>query len=260
MQKSIPLLVMLLLACSLLPACNNKDGETASGPGFACGRVTNQLGQPLEGADIVVSNVFNHNKTMKTVTGKNGVYCIALPGDAEAGDWTVSGYYRMLHNGEEFILDLASDSCVSFSTGTGGVVNFVLKQKGRQASGGPGAQGVFFGGVISCYPGDGADMSNVTISIKPLQPLIDGSIAKTEILKPEPDADLSWVVNVPIGLYEINAREGNTTLYLRDYTNDIPDTNVITLVRRFEPCPLNGARYWIKFDVLRDNSAMQNGL
>lgn len=252
MNTYLRLLIMLLFASNLLPGCGKRNGGSPSGPGFASGRVTNLQGQPLKGAEIIVSNVFNYRKTLKAVTGENGQYSIALPADPESGDFTVSGNYTITHHGREYILELEGDARIPFSTSKGAVVNFVLKQTGRQPPGGPGAPGCFFGGVISCYPGDGADMSKVTITAKPLQPLIDGSIAPVQILRPEPDADLSWVINLPLGLYEISAREGNAMLYLRDYTENIPDANVSTLVRGFERCPVNVARYWIKLDVLKN--------
>lgn len=243
---------MILIAGLLLPRCDKPGGRGASGPGFASGIVTNLLGQPVKGAEIFVRNVFSNYRTLKAVSGEAGQYSIALPADTEEEAWMVSAQYKMTYNGKEYTLSLDTDAAMPFSTGTGGVVNFTLKQSGRQTSGGPGIPARFFGGIISCYPGDGADMSKVVITVKPLQPLIDGSMAQTQVLKPELEADLSWVVNVPIGLYEISAREGNTMLYLRDYTRDIPDANVPALVRPFEPCPVNGAGYWIKFDVLKN--------
>lgn len=252
MKKQMRLLILLLYTGSLLQGCDKQDGEEATGPGFVSGRVTNVQGQPLQGAEIVVRHVFSHQTMLKAVTGKKGKYSIALPAEQERDEWTVNGNYKLIYDGKEYIMELDGDLRAPFSGSTGAVVNFVLKQSGRQPSGGPGAPGRFFGGVISCYPGDGADMSKVTITARPIQPLIDGSMAQTKTLRPELEADLSWVVNVPIGLYEISARESNTTLYLRDYTRGIPDSGVTRLVRQFEPCPVNGAGYWIKFDVLKN--------
>ena len=246
------LLILLFYAGSLLPCCDKKDRSAVSGPGYLSGRVTNVEGQPLEGAEIVVRHVFSHQTMLKTVTGKKGQYSIALPPEQEGDEWIVNGNYKVTYDEQEYIMELEGDPRPSFSGSAGAVVNFVLKQSGRQPSGGPGAPGRFFGGVISCYPGDGADMSKVTITVKPLQPLLDGSMTQTRTLRPELEADLSWVVNLPIGLYEISAREGNTMLYLRDYTRGVPDSGVTRLVRRFEPCPVNGAGYWIKFDVLKN--------
>lgn len=243
----------LLLITGIILACSKKGKDQLEyGPGYASGKVTNQSGQPLKGASIEVSNTFSFNKTLTAFTNDKGGYSIQLPSGPGIGDWTTSGTYSMNYNGKVYTLPLESSAHSPFSTSNGGEVNLLLKHTGREASRSPGVLGTFFGGVISCYPGDGADMSNVTIIIQPLQPVIDGSTVETKYARPLLDADLSWVVNIPIGKYEITAKEGNTPLYIRDYSEGIPDGNVTKLVRDFVPCRVNGARYWIKFDVLRN--------
>lgn len=243
----------LLMASTMLSACNKDDDKEKmeDGPGYASGKVTNQAGQPLKGATIVVSNTFSYNKTLTTTTNQKGEYSIKLPSGVGIGDWTTSGNFNINYNGKDYSLLLEGDSYTPFSSTNGGKVNFVLKHTGREPSGSSGVYGSYFGAVISSYPGDGADMSKVTITIKPLGPVIDGSTVQTLNAAPLLDADLSWVVNVPIGQYEITAREGNTPLFIRDYSEGIPAGNVSKLVRDFVPCRVNGARYWIKFDVLR---------
>lgn len=253
MIRILQLTGAFLLITGILLACSKKDkNQPEGGPGFASGKVTNQSGQPLKGAVIVVSNTFSYNKTLTAITNDKGQYSIKLPSGPGIGDWTTSGTFIMNYNGKDYTLPLEAGAHAPFSSTNGGEVNLVLKHTGREASRSPGVLGTFFGGVISCYPGDGADMSKVTITIKPLQPIIDGSTVETKYAAPLLDGDLSWVVNMPIGKYEITAKEGNTTLYIRDYSEGIPDGNVTKLVRDFVPCRVNGARYWIKFDVLRN--------
>lgn len=245
---------VLLMAGTVLTSCNKDDDKEKmeEGPGYASGKATNQSGQPLKGATIVVSNTFSYNKTLSATTNEKGEYSIKLPSGVGIGDCTISGTFNINYNGKDYSLVLEADSYTPFSSTSGGKVNLVLKHTGREPSKSPGVLGNYFGGVISSYPGDGAEMSNVTITIKPLGPVIDGNTVQTLNAAPLLDPDLSWVVNVPIGKYEITAREGNTPLFIRDYSEGIPAGNVSKLVRDFVPCRVNGAKYWIKFDVLRN--------
>lgn len=253
MKRIIQLTGCLLLVTGILLACNKKDKNNGGiGAGYASGKVTNQAGQPLKGAVVVVSNTFSYNKTLTALTNEKGEYSIKLPSGPGIGDWTTSGTYTMNYNGKDYSLLLEAATHSPFSSSNGGNVDLVLKHTGREPSRSPGVLGTFYGGVISSYPGDGADMSKVVITVKPLQPIIDGSTIQTINASPLLDGDLSWVVNVPIGKYEITAREGNTPLYIRDYTEGIPASNVSKLVRDFVPCRVNGAKYWIKIDLVRN--------
>lgn len=253
MKRIFKLTGALLLSVAVL-ACNkkNRNEEMASGPGYASGKVTNSAGQPLQGATIVISNTFSYNKNLTVTTNAKGEYSVKLPSGPGIGDWIAGGTYSINYNGKAYSLVLQADAHKVFSSSNGGVTNFVLKQTGREPSTSPGTVGSFYGGVISSYPGDGVDMSKVNITIKPLQPLIDGSTGQTITTAAELDGNLSWVVNVPIGKYEITAKQGNTPLFIRDYTEGIPDANVAKLVRDFMPCKVNGARYWIKIDLVRE--------
>lgn len=251
MKRMIQMTVSLLLVTGMLLACSKK-GKNNAGAGYASGKVTNQAGQPLKGAVVVASNTFSYNTTLTAITNEKGEYSIKLPSGPGIGDWTISGTFKMNYNGKDYSLLLEAGAHSPFSSTNGGTVDLVLKHTGREPSRSPGVLGTFYGGVISIYPGDGADMSKVVITVKPLQPIIDGSTVETINATPAFDGGLSWVVNVPIGRYEITAREGNTPLYIRDYTESIPDANVSKLVRDFVPCKVPGAVYWMKMDVLRN--------
>lgn len=254
MKRIIQLSCALLLSAGLL-ACSKKDkagqDEIVTGPGYASGKVTNTSGQPLEGAVIVISNTFSYNKNLTVTTNAKGEYSVKLPSGPGIGDWIANGTFSINYNGMAYSLVLQADAHKVFSSSAGGVTNFVLMQTGREPSTSPGTVGTFYGGIISSYPGDGVDMSKVNITIKPLQPAIDGSTPPTITTAAELDGNLSWIINVPIGKYEITAKEGNTPLFIRDYTEGIPASNVAKLIRNFMPCKVNGARYWIKFDLVR---------
>jgi hypothetical protein len=259
MRRTLELTLLLFLLASSVYGCKKKKDQNDSGgsgdtggKGFASGKVTTANGKPLKGAVIVISNTVSYNTTLSATTNEKGEYSIKLFSGPGIGDWIATGSYSVLYNNIQYSLSLEADEYKVFSTTNGGVTNFTLKHTGREPSTSPGVVGPYYGGIITCYPGDGADMSKVTITAKPVQPIIDGSAGQTVSVIPKLDGNFSWVVNVPIGRYEITAKEGDTPLYIRDYTNGIPASNVLSLTTDFAPCKINGARYWIKFDVLRN--------
>jgi hypothetical protein len=250
--------LLLFLFASGIFACKKKEEQndtgttTGTGKGYASGKVTTSDGKALKGAEIVIGNTVSYNTTLSAITDDKGEYRIKLISGPGIGDWIATGTYTITYNNIKYQLALEADAYKIFSSSNGGVTNFTLKHTGREPSTSPGVKGSFYGGVLSCYPGDDADMSKVTITAKPVQPIIDGSAGQIISVIPELDGNLSWVVNLPIGRYEITAKEGNTPLYIKDYTTPAPASSVLSLTTDFAPCKVNGARYWIKFDVLRN--------
>lgn len=254
MKRITELCLSLLLFSSCVVGCDKKKDEELTGgekKGYATGRVVNSAGKPIQGAKIVVSNTFAYNMTLSGTTNANGEYSIKLQTGTGIGDWIASGSLTTNYNNQNYELGLEPDAYKVFSGAEGGVTNFTLRLTGREPSTSPGVKGSFYGGAICFYPGDGVNMDDVRVTVKAIAPCIDGTTPETVTIKPEFDNYLSWVTNVPLGKYEITVKEGNTPLYIRDYTNGIPASNVLSIRTDFVPCPKVGAHYWIKGDVQR---------
>lgn len=243
-MQTISKAVFIFFLTSLCFACTLDDKAVEPTPtppstpdagttGYLTGKATNQRGEPLPNVKIGVSNRSTGNYLSETgVTDAKGAYRISLP--KNTGDWTASATFTTTYNQQDYVLRLEPGKDNKPFSSTGGVADFQLKLTGRQPSSSPGTYGPFYGGVINLTKGLDANvnMSEIMVYTEPLGPIIDGTTPAPKVYTGlMPDPLLGHVINLPIGHWRIAkiTRKDGTPLYIRDYTNGIPDGNVAKL-------------------------------
>lgn len=168
-------------------------------PGFVYGTVKDMAGKPLAGAVVFIDGVYDNN--MVLTTKADGAYRMRLP----MGAYRVTATLEHEYDGQQFKIDLKPDTTDSFSSDDGAVRNFTWALSGRKVKPDMGE----FGGFIYVNIGSGEhfveDQHNITYTLTPAGPRIDGSTGDVIVRKggrPR-TADYGKINDVPIGRYVI---------------------------------------------------------
>ena len=168
-------------------------------PGFVYGTVKDMAGKPLAGAVVFIDGVYDNN--MVLTTKSDGAYRMRLP----PGAYRVTATLEHEFDGQLFKVDLRPNTTDSFSYDDGAVRNFTWALSGRKVKPDMGE----FGGFIYVNIGSGEhfveDTHNITYTLTPSGPLIDGSTGEVIVRKggrPR-TADYGKINDVPIGRYVI---------------------------------------------------------
>ncbi len=170
-------------------------------PGFVKGKVVDRTGRPLAGAVVLIDPMYGDAVTL--TTGADGAYRLRLP----PGAFKVSAQALPKYAGKTYRLDLHPSTTDGFASEDGAVRDFEWRLSGERP---PGQLGTY-GGLIylSFDPGGETviDTQNVTVTLAPQGPLIDGHPGETLTLKGgEPRTEgYGKLLDVPIGTYEISA-------------------------------------------------------
>lgn len=172
--------------------------------GAVSGRALDANGQPLANVNVVVNNTQFYNSNILGQTDANGRYSLRVT----PGSWYVRGTWKTRFDNKTYVLDLHPDTDAAFAGSDGAVRNLSLKIAGER-TGEHGNDG-YYGGQVEVFTW-GLDTEQVTLTLKPVGNLIDGSAGQTMTARP----NRMYIDDVPLGKYTITARMGNQSLRVR---------------------------------------------
>lgn len=226
--KNVTLLIAMLVVS--LTACScKKDSDAAAEDGYATGKVTDIQGNPLAGVEIAVENTLvGHHASSNGVTDSKGNYKVKIP---NVGTFHTSAYLNREFNGRQYKLALHCEANDPFGN-EGGVRNFVWKLSGQK----PVAIEGFYGATLEIHnePGYYIDQEDIIFMFTPVGKLIDGSIGAPLTLHSGLPQTLTYgyVVDIPLGKYNVSASYHGTSLKLKKLDSNQPYSN--TTVVEFE--------------------------
>ncbi|MCR2803352.1 stalk domain-containing protein [Paenibacillus soyae] len=88
------------------------------------GRVVDEEGHPVKGAEVFADNQLLYNSNLHAVTDEDGFYRIELP--LLATTWNMGGSHTVVIDGSSFEVDLIPDIDQPFAGNTGAVRNFTM--------------------------------------------------------------------------------------------------------------------------------------
>ncbi len=238
--KLSPVILLLSVAGILFTGCTKGDDDVnpESDPlkGYATGNATDEQGQSLAGAKILLDNTLLYDSYIKATTDKEGTYRIKMPTGAY-GIWKAYASIEKEYHGKKFTFDLHPDNTDSFNE-DGAVRNFTWKLTGKT----PDDEFFYYGGSIRIGPAIGSTIpnnENIVLVIEPDGPLIDGSQGAMLTI---PYGDARWqdpyeVKDIPMGRYKAvvvyHDETGDYLLKVSNRETESPFEDVLTF--DFEP-------------------------
>ncbi|WP_027482301.1 carboxypeptidase-like regulatory domain-containing protein [Deinococcus pimensis] len=225
MKKSIAallLLTTLLSACTEVgeptpvggnnpPPVDTNPGDTTGRAGFITGTVVNEQGTPLAGVEVVADNTLSYDSNLITTTDAQGRYSIDVRGAPVT--FNMFATLRIRYESYSVGVDLVPENPETVAGGVGGVRNFTFKPK-------PVSEADPYGNLACVFlehvPGEyDVDFSKVTVKLKSVGTLADGTSNVTRDLK-FVQSGSGWVAaNVMWGTYEVTATMNGQPLELR---------------------------------------------
>ncbi|GHF45556.1 hypothetical protein HNQ07_002279 [Deinococcus metalli] len=216
-------LVSLLLTAAL-SACGS---EAASGTppvtppvpsptpgpraGFITGTVTNERGQPIQGAEVVADNTLSYDSNLITHTDARGQYSIdvhALP-----TTFNVLAKVTLTYDSLSLPIDLIPENPDEVAGIQGGTRNFVLRPKVITPQDPYGNLGMVF---LEHRPGEYTiDFRTLDVTLTPIGPLADGTTG-TPVTAHPIQSGSGWLVpNVMWGRYTVTVSMNGHLLKVR---------------------------------------------
>lgn len=250
------LIICFLLSISLisLAACSKPAGEgispdsgsnATSQAGYVTGTVRDAQGKPIKGAEITINNTGEVVNNLIGYSDANGNYKIKLSTGSGPliGSYYVRGHVTVNYLNYSFKLALFVEDDSAFSPEAGAVKNLHLAIAGPRSNFGDSG---WYGGTIEVdnHTTD-SHFPNIEVTLEPVGPLVDGSIGKTQVARP----DWMYSYNIPVGQYKITARDvaTNEPLAVKNYYYDKGYKASTTGV--FEPILTNSDRYQLVIQV-----------
>lgn len=191
---------LALGALALTPACG---AAQSAQPYVVRGRVTDERGRPIAGAEIVIDNEFLYNSNVTARSGADGSYRVQLP--RVASTWNATASTQRMVGGQIVKMELAPDNEASFAGNQGAVRNFSIRTSGRRADGRS-----YGGSAIVTTP----IMSSVSAStvILTLTPEGGGAPVSGQV---QSTGDGYALRDIPIGRYVVTARASTGPVKIR---------------------------------------------
>lgn len=171
--------------------------------GVVKGHVSDPLGNPVKGAEVVVDNQLLYDSNIVLVTDDRGDYRAEMP--TFAATYAVTATMGKTYNGAKYTFDLAPSDPSPFVGKEGAVRDFTWQLTGPRPEG-----DFFYGGILDVYvnpsnPRDGSyvDQTDVRFVLTPVGTLVDGSTGKTVTKTPE--TGQFEIPDIPVGRYKITA-------------------------------------------------------
>ncbi len=218
-SKSTRLLILPALGLLSLPAVASASptapllAVSRAAPGFITGKVVDQNGKPIKGAEIVADNTLSYNSNLLGYSGPDGTYRIEI--GTLAATWNVTATLKLQDNGSQATVRLTPDNAQVVPGGLhgGGVRNFTYRPKSSTPENPYGAVGVI--NVQRGIGQYGVDESSITLTITPVGALADGSAGRRLVVKPVRTGD-GWIVpDVMFGTYTVSATMNGAPLKIR---------------------------------------------
>ncbi|MEU8266051.1 carboxypeptidase-like regulatory domain-containing protein [Sphaerisporangium sp. NPDC049002] len=192
--------------------------ETTAGveAGVLKGRVVDAEGRPIAGAEIVADNQFLHNSNLVVMTDADGRYRVST--NVATATFQVSGTVTRRFEGRVYTMQLTPHDDTSFAGPTGAIRDFTWRLTGERPD------GLGFYGSLVLFNMDVWDLPNpdeylreedVTLTLTPQGPLIDGSAGEVITRRAERTADGPGLTDIPIGRYRITAESLGRPLRIR---------------------------------------------
>lgn len=214
-NKSMLLLVALVLLLSACDGSGDSPDKPGTESGYVTGRTVDTQGKPIAAAKILLDGTVFHDSYIHGSTGEDGTYRIK----AQPGAWMAYASFKKAYNGQTYTLELHPDNSNSFSD-DGAVRNFTWKLEGRR----PLNEYRYYGGFILVDTATDfhEDMEDIELTLTPSGPLIDGSEGKPLRLHMGDDywVQTFHIEDIPIGRYMVKAvlksDEGSRPLQIQD--------------------------------------------
>lgn len=193
-----------LLVPFVLVACEVPEGGSTLEPieeeeGVVAGRILDTFGEPLVGAEVVADNQVSYDSNLVGITDEDGVYRLELPD--LAATWHMTATHTVAYHGQDYHFDLHPIVDDPFAGSDGAVRDFEWRLTGKRPD--DGVYGAFV--VAYAQPGDVLKLEDVTLTLVPDGPIVDGSDGETISGKLENTPDGDALTDVPVGRYTITA-------------------------------------------------------
>lgn len=191
-------------------------GAGQSEAGVLKGRVVDAAGRPVAGAEIVADNQLLYNSNLVVTTDKDGRYRVST--DVAAATFRVTGTVTRRFEGRAYTMELTPHDDTPFAGSDGAIRDFTWRLTGERSDG----LG-FYGSMVLFHlesydpqsPETFLQDEDVTLTLTPQGPLIDGSAGEVITRRAERGGDGSGVLDVPIGRYRITAEHLGRPLKIR---------------------------------------------
>jgi len=201
--------------------------------GVLKGQVVDAAGRPVAGAKIVADNQLLYDSNLVVTTDEDGRY--QMSSDVAAATFRVTGTVTRRFEGRAYTMELTPHDDTPFVGADGAIRDFTWRLTGERSDG----LG-FYGALVLFYlesydpqnPDTFLQDEDVTLTLTPQGPLIDGSAGEVITRRAERGGDGPGLLDVPIGRYRITAEHLGRPLKIR-----IRDTGEYgeAVVAGFEP-------------------------
>lgn len=167
--------------------------------GWVAGTVSDAAGKPLGGVQVFIDGIGDNNVFI--TTKDDGTYRARVAFGAYRAFATMQRDY----NGQTYKIDLKPDTTDSFDAEDGGIRNFTWALTGKKAAPDMGEFGAFVYVNVGTDYFYVEDQDNITYTLTPVGPLIDGSTIPPIVRKggAPRSAEYGKILDLPTGRYTI---------------------------------------------------------
>lgn len=221
-RKSALLLTALLGLSLAVTACGDAGASPPPGKedplpaqmGYVTGKIVDEQGKPIVRAEVVADNTLFYNTNVISYTDASGNYRLDIR--QPIGTWHVTATMTLNYEGQTIAVDLVPDSDEVLAGTVGGVRNFTFKPAATQ-----------YGslGLVNIRTGIGfyGDLGEMTVTLKSVGTLADGSSNKTIAARPVQSGDGYIIKNVMYGTYLATVSYQGQDLFVRKAVSSGPD-------------------------------------
>ncbi|WP_169389536.1 carboxypeptidase-like regulatory domain-containing protein [Deinococcus aquatilis] len=177
-----------------------------AGGGYVTGKIVDEQGRPVVHAEVVADNTLLYNTNVIGYTDAAGTYKLDIR--KPVGTWHVTATMNLNYEGETIPVDLVPETDDLLAGTVGGVRNFTFKPAQTQY-GSLGLVNIRTG--IAFY----GDLGEMTVTLKSVGTLADGSSNQTIVAKPVQSGDGYIIKNVMYGTYNATVSYQGQDLFVR---------------------------------------------
>lgn len=168
-------------------------------PGIVKGMVRDAAGKPIEGAIVFIDG--NYDNNLQQTTKADGAFRMRLP----LGAFRAMAWFYKSYEGQKFKVDLKPDTTDTFDDAGGAVRNFTWALTGEKVPPDMGSFGAFMYVSLGTDFTYIEDQDNITYTLTPVGPLIDGSEGQVIVRKggAPRTAEYGKILDIPVGHYTI---------------------------------------------------------